>query len=377
MGVLLPFLSAFIRAGFLSLWQSYFSFLVTLAALIIPALILVPLLSEKKNNSTPFRFLDLPPELRVQVYSYLLDDPHYPPPPPSKAHRASALSWIQPCRRWVGRRKGGSKRCNWMFLANRQIYVEFMDMLCRNQTFHLTISPRNYNPAPTFPACPSTNAAANANPNTNRIWHISPTTLSRLRKCELKLITTSSMLGVSDPRNMASASWPLAKRVRRELKHVRGAGVDLRVRAIGDPLWNPLWVWYHACCAFKGMGECTDTGTDTPAPTSPSPNPNPNPSPEARHQVEAQPHKSPTHKQNYLEADTRTQEQCPGPRFHRITFSLDTWSPGENYMERDGSGRWAWRCMKGHFVGRDSGEMGVREFCARLYAECGVCGGGK
>lgn len=69
-----------------------------------------------------------------------------------------------------------------------------------------------------------------------------------------------------------------------------------------------------------------------------------------------------------------------GPRLTRITFSLDTWSPGENFLERGRDGKreeeWVWYCGKGHSVGRDGGrDVTVREFCALLYRECGVCRG--
>jgi hypothetical protein len=96
---------------------------------------------------------------------------------------------------------------------------------------------------------------------------------------------------------------------------------SLDAKALGDPLWNPLWIWYHASQSFKNMG-CGEEG----------------------------------------------------PRLGKITFSLDTWSPGENYLERDEEGRWRWCCMKGHAVGLDGGsEVTVREFCGFLYKECGVC----
>lgn len=70
-----------------------------------------------------------------------------------------------------------------------------------------------------------------------------------------------------------------------------------------------------------------------------------------------------------------------------VRFELDGWSPGENVLvksesesggcdegEKEGEGRWEWRCDKGHCVGVDEGtEMGVRAFCNALYLPCGVC----
>lgn len=71
------------------------------------------------------------------------------------------------------------------------------------------------------------------------------------------------------------------------------------------------------------------------------------------------------------------QKEVPvGPKLNSITFSLDSWSPGENHLERDSAngGQWAWYCTNGHCIGPDgSGDVPVREFCANLYKECHVC----
>jgi hypothetical protein len=214
------------------------------------------------------------------------------------------------------------KRSNWILLVNQQIYKEYMDLLCKRATFHLTVSPENYkNPC----ATPTTLST----PSFERIWKIAPDTLKKVRACDLKLITTSAMLGVSDPRKMNSAEWTLARQIRRELSSLTNVpNLTLDARAIGDPLWNPLWIWYHACQSFKDMGTpLSDTG-------------------------------------------------AVGPELTRITFSLDTWSPGENYLARDAEtkGQWTWYCMKGHDVGVDGGpEMTVREFCGMLYQGCRIC----
>lgn len=195
-------------------------------------------------------------------------------------------------------------------------------MLCKRATFHLTVTPHNYKsslPSQSSPTSPSEDT---------KIWKISAETLKNLRTASLKLITTSAMLGVSDPRNMTSTDWTLARQIREELKHLSNVtNLTLDAKAIGDPLWNPLWIWYHASQSFKTMGTCA--------------------------------------------SDT----QPVGPRLNRITFSLDTWSPGENYLARDGEeDKWTWYCMQGHSVGLDVGpEMTVREFCGKLYQDCRVC----
>jgi hypothetical protein len=285
--------------------------LLTAAALLVPLLLLLALSRYRKmqeDNRVPFPFLDLPQELRDMVYEQLLEDPAYPAPSKCPKH-ASAMDWMLP-NAWSTSTCAPQrpKRSNWLLLVNRQIYKEYMDLLCKRATFHLTVSPENYkNPCAT---------PTMSTPSFERIWKIAPDTLKKVRACDLKLITTSAMLGVTDPRKMNSAEWTLARQIRRELS------------SIGDPLWNPLWIWYHACLSFRDMGtEQSDTG-------------------------------------------------AVGPELTRITFSLDTWSPGENYLARDqdGKGVWTWYCMKGHDVGVDGGpEMTVREFCGKLYQGCRVC----
>jgi hypothetical protein len=298
--------------------------LLTAAALIAPLLLLWAVKRYQKmqeESRIPFRFLDLPQELRDIVYEQLLEDPSYPAPSKCPKH-ASAMDWMLPGR-WTPSTCAPQrpKRSNWLLLGNRQIYKEYMDLLCKRATFHLTVSPENYkNPC----ATPTLST-----PSFERIWKIAPDTFKKVRACDLRLITTSAMLGVTDPRKMNSAEWTLARRIRQELSSLTNVpNLTLDARAIGDPLWNPLWIWYHACLSFRDMGtEQSDTG-------------------------------------------------AVGPEITRITFSLDTWSPGENYLARDqeGKGAWTWYCMKGHDVGVDGGpEMTVREFCGKLYQGCRVC----
>jgi hypothetical protein len=217
---------------------------------------------------------------------------------------------------------------NRIFLANKQIYGEYMDMLCKRKTFHLTVSPQTYKPTSTIsPSVSSQPSSLSPASDENKVWNISPITLSNIRTCTLKLITTSAMLGVTDPRAMSSSSWTLGQRMREQLKHMSSIkSFTLDAKALGDPLWNPLWIWYHASQSFKLMG--TELSDTVPI----------------------------------------------GPRLSKITFSLDTWSPGENYLARDVEGKWTWYCMKDHPVGLDVGpDMTVREFCGKLYQECRVC----
>lgn len=269
----------------------------------------------------PFPFLKLPRELRDLIYENLLEDPEYPAPLASQP-QSSSFGWILPRRRATSSSSSHpAHESNWVFLANKQLYQEYMDMLCKRATFHLTVAPQNREPTP--------DASESKHPEDTRIWKISKDILKDLRSCSLKLITTSSMLGVPDPRDMTSSDWPLARQIREELKYIENVtSLILPVKAIGDPLWNPLWIWYHASQSFKSMG--TEASDTVPI----------------------------------------------GPRLNRITFSLDTWSPGENYLQRDDTceRKWTWYCMEGHPVALDCGpDMTVRQFCGKLYEVCKVC----
>lgn len=303
-----------IRAAFPARWDTTV-LVVSLLALIVPSLVYLVLnrIRRMQVETKPFPFMELPPELRDLVYEHLVEDPHYPPPPACTKHYGSPLDWLLP---GSSEQQKGTKESNWIFLANKQVYSEYMDIVCKRATFHLTVSPSNYTPEVAS--------------KSKKIWSIAPETFKQLRKCDIKLITTASMLGVSDPRNMRSDDWALARQMRDELKSVEKVQeLNLAVKAIGDPLWNPLWVWYHATQSFKTMG--TSEGNN---------------------------------------------DVAVGPKLNRITYSLDTWSPGENYLERDmqNKGQWMWRCTKGHNVVADGGAaVTVREFCAKLYEECRTC----
>ncbi|KAI8932836.1 hypothetical protein NX059_010319 [Plenodomus lindquistii] len=293
--------------------------LVTLLAVALPLVLYFAYRRYEYAHRQPFRFLDLPQELRDMVYENLIEDPFYPPPKPCM-NKCKTI-WLLPgCSASAPIYRGHLHGKNWIFLVSKQLYKEYMDMICKRTTFHLTVSPQNYQP--------SLDTRASSPPD-GRIWNIGKDTLQNLKTCSLKLITTSAMLGVTDPRNMTSSDWTLARQIREELKNVENAtNLTLDAKALGDPLWNPLWIWYHSSQSFKAMG--TELSDTTPV----------------------------------------------GPKLTRITFSLDTWSPGENYLKRDekNGGRWTWYCMHDHEVGLDIGpNMTVREFCGKLYQECTVC----
>ena len=264
-------------------------------------------------NTKPFPFESLPQELRDMVYKNLLEDVSYPttatPPPTSSLNFMFSGVWGAATNTQPTQTRNSS---NWIFLANKQIYSEYMDIFCKHSTFNLTVSPSNYQ----------------LSDKDTQIWTIAPSTLSQIRHAHLSVITTSAMLGCTDPRSMSSSSWTLAARIRSEISRMASCThLTLESKAIGDPLWNPLWIWYHSSQSFKNIG-------------------------------------------------TELSDVPCGPRLDEIRFSLDTWSPGENYLKRDevNEGRWTWYCLEGHVVGVDGGEeQMVREFCGMLYRECRTC----
>jgi hypothetical protein len=313
---------------------------ITLAAILLPLLLFTLTIRHGKmqqRDQKPFPFLELPQELRDMVYEYFLDDPVYPAPARQSFQTPSVVSWMKPGR-WTSSSSSpvaaaaypsrpGSK---WIFLANKQIYAEYMDMLCKRKTFYFNVSPQTYKPV-TATASSSTPTSSPSSLTSSasedaKVWTISPAILSKIHHCSLNLITTSSMLGVTDPRSMTSSSWSLGRRMREQLKHMSSIQTfTLDAKALGDPLWNPLWIWYHASQSLKLLG--TDMSDTVPK----------------------------------------------GPQLSQINFSLDTWSPGENFLKREGES-WIWYCGKGHVVASDFGhDMTVREFCAKLYKECRIC----
>ena len=108
-------------------------------------------------------------------------------------------------------------------------------------------------------------------------------------------------------------------------------GARVTVRAAGNQLWNPLWLWHYGSQAFKRLPAAAADGK--------------------------------------------------APLLRRIDFALDAdikgWLVQElNHLERgcERSGEWEWRCRRGHLVAADeAGAMPIRRFCTMLYRECGVC----
>lgn len=265
----------------------------------------------------PFNFMALPAELRVKVYHHLMEDPCYPVPPKRTG--------------WFGR-KLSSHPSNLLFVANKQIYKEYMHLMLKQATFQLDVSMQNYNPQ----------LDSDSTTNPPRLWNMAPGTLKRIRKCQVNLITTCAMLDGRNPRENKTGNFALTRQLCAELDSLvsKDTHVSVNVEAVPDPLWNPTWFWYHMSQSLKNARRANGS-----------------------------------------------------PMFHRFTFDVDSPSPGQNQMMRDkaNNGKWAWYCSSGagHFIGLDASadqtqardrakkgeyELQVLEFTKLiLYEVCHTC----
>ncbi|KAF2756858.1 hypothetical protein EJ05DRAFT_511639 [Pseudovirgaria hyperparasitica] len=280
----------------------------TISTLAVAILISVPLLfvywlsTRPQQEMKPFPFLNLPAELRDMVYDELLPEEgiSYPTKTPQRSQtRLDRFNSL------FNRRSSLSKHAGVM-MANHQLHREFHDVMSAKSKFTLYVDEHNYKDA--------------------SLWTISAQMLKSIRRCELRFATTPAMMGTHDPRFMP-LEWALCDRVCEKLRKCeRLESVTLHIRPISNPLWNPLWVWYHASQAFK---------------------------------------------------------TAEGVKFDSIRFSLDSWTPGENQLGRwlenrlrrsSVDGLWKWECVRGHFIADDSDtRQPIRDFCGIIYEDCHVC----
>jgi len=152
----------------------------------------------------------------------------------------------------------------------------------------------------------------------DRPFNIGAETLSRMRKCALRILATPGIVGAFDPRE-ATGDWLLRDKVFEAMAQMKELqDMSLSIQACGNQLWNPLWLWHFTSQAFKAS---------------------------------------------------------PIKAFRRIDFRLEGWTLREpNHLARNTKGEWEWRCSAHHCVQPDGhGEQPVRDFCAALYHECRIC----
>ncbi|CAI6336338.1 unnamed protein product [Periconia digitata] len=311
-------------------------------------------LRPSRHPKHPFPFLALPPELRLKIYTCF---------PPGET--------------------GNTK----IYLINKQINAEYIHHHATTTRIQLSVSAKNY----THPSKPTSSPSSSSTtpPPTQALpplWTLSPTLTQHLQKATIHLTLTSPLLGYSSPRDIVIPSpspsspssfdpatqFPLTQHLTTTLCSSAFPSlkdIHVKIRAIPDPLWNPIWFWYHVSQALKSVA-----------------------------------------------------------RIRKISFEVEGWSPGQHGMERrrrtkkplkdlppqkkeeeedEEEEKWTWVCERGHWMADDGPngggcgnvkgggnagegvmaaiggrarkgewEFSVREFCMRiLYDECGECVG--
>ena len=145
--------------------------------------------------------------------------------------------------------------------------------------------------------------------------------LGSLKNCTLRLIARPGIANAFDPRQANLREWLLRDSIFNSMRQMTTLkSMTLGIEACGNPLWNPLWLWYLTGQAF-------------------------------------------------MESDVKA--------LNRIEFTMKNWDlQPSNYLKRleGGETGWEWRCIKeDHFVTEDEKDMPIRPFCARLYLPCRVC----
>lgn len=183
-------------------------------------------------------------------------------------------------------------------LVNHQIREEFLQIYCQVSPFRFTLDA--------------------SHPDGAALWKVSQSSLSQMRSVRLKILANPGIVGDFDPRQV-SGSWTLRDRVFALMASMtKVEDLRLSIQAVGNQLWNPIWLWHYTSQAFKVS------------------------------EIYA---------------------------FRRMSFDLEGWNMKEpNHLERNEKGFWEWRCAGNHFVQADTdGPQLIRKFCAALYADCRIC----
>ncbi|KAF2743955.1 hypothetical protein M011DRAFT_461213 [Sporormia fimetaria CBS 119925] len=333
------------------LYSTPTSILLTILALSLSTIYLLShtltTMLQNRKPPKPFPFLHLPPELRDMIFTHLLSSgtPHYSAPGAENELIHAWHTGLLPPRltlfqsTFLSRRVRRLRRnkpktiaspawkSNTLLLVSQQVHHEFLSLLTARKTFHLHLSESACS------AFTSPPASFSSDPSTYypTPWPLPLSTLTQLRHVVLTL-TTPPCTSHQDPRHMDPGTWPLARTIEAYLSSLRAVKtLELRIIADGHPIWNPLWVWYHAIMALRVL--------ENPGFT--------------RMEFVSEP---PVMDKNWL---------------GRVSGS------GANDGEGAGKiGKWFWCCPMGHALEGSEldGELKIREFCSRLYWDCGVCG---
>jgi hypothetical protein len=185
-----------------------------------------------------------------------------------------------------------------MTQVNRCMLEEFLQIYSQNAIFRFTLDASHAESA--------------------SFWKVPDHILSSMRTVRLKVLANPGIVGEFDPRR-ETGSWNLRDRVFGLIDRMEKLeDLRLSIQAVGNQLWNPIWLWHYTSQAFKVS------------------------------EVKA---------------------------FKRMSFDLEGWNVREpNHLERNENGLWEWRCAENHYVLSDTdGPQPIRSFCAALYAECRIC----
>ena len=168
-----------------------------------------------------FPFLQLPPELRNQIYLDVIDrDPYYPADP----QQSTSFNPLQRFNRLRNRQRSS----NWLLLANRQIHAEYFAALGKTTTFTLTLHEYQYLNGP----C---------------LWDVPESVTVPIQRCHLRIVASPSIIGFHD--KMEEGADNLAARVKTALNTSMPNLAHLTVHI--HALTNPLMLWFNGSQAFK------------------------------------------------------------------------------------------------------------------------------
>ncbi|KAF2673125.1 hypothetical protein BT63DRAFT_421304 [Microthyrium microscopicum] len=279
--------------------MGYTPIILTLICLaLVPAIALLRQRNSKPNSTFPL--MKLPAEVRLLIFERLLENEDRafeslpPSPKPKPITRLRALKKLLTP-------KGPPLSYTSLNAVSRQIREEFLHVYWQHGTLTFKLDASTFSTTPFLPLAPTVSRA--------------------IKSVHLRIFATPSLVGAEgsfDPRNV-SGDWALRDRVVAQLSGMRRlSDVSLTIRASGNQLWNPLWLWYHTSQRFK------DSGLRT---------------------------------------------------LGHMSFEMEDFTIREpNHMAREKGGRWEWRCREGHVVGDAEVEQGIKPFCFSLYEDCMVCG---
>lgn len=253
-----------------------------------------------------------PPELRTQVYQYLVEPDDIPDPrePINKdqarklAKMAYLLHLLAPEHEKP--REPIKKHINNLSSVSKAFRSEFLEQYYRHSRHTFVLDASSALSDPPFRMPPQVTVDA----------------LPTIRHCNLKLLATPGIGNAFDPREANADHWPLRDLVFASLTRMSTLrSMTLTIQACPNQMWNPVWLWHFTSQAFK---KCEVAAFD------------------------------------------RIEFNLDCLNFVQNTNCL---------VRKKGEGEgWSWCCCKGHWIVDDvKGVQAIRPFSGNLYRNCRVC----